>query len=103
MTDATATQLKIQLFGGQYRGKKLRAVVHMCNFLNDELDGQIVQAANFLNLFVGSGRLNPEYSIAIKEASAQQICKIILNLKGVTGDYAIANVIQKSIKPVTDI
>lgn len=99
-TQMTATDLKITLFGNQYKGQKSRSVFHMCATLRDELGAELFAASNNLNWLMSTGRLNPPYLLALREGTAQQVCNVIINLQGVVGEVNMVKAVEASIKPV---
>ena len=99
-TITTATDLKITLFGSQYKGQKSRNVFHLCGTLKDEIGAELYAASNNLNWLMQTGRLNPPYLLALREGTAQQICNAIVNLQGVTGEEGMIKSVEMSIKPV---
>ena len=99
-TMITAKDLKFILFGNQYKGRKSRSVFHMCINLRDEIGAELYAASNNLNWLMSTGRLNPPYLFALREGTVQQVCDVIVSLKGVVGETNMIKAVESSIKPV---
>ncbi|MBD2076255.1 hypothetical protein H6F86_20710 [Phormidium sp. FACHB-592] len=95
-----ANDLKLTLFGNQYKGQKSRNVFHMCGTLREELGAELFEASNNLNWLMSTGRLNPPYLLALREGTAQQVCNVIVNLQGVVSETNMIKAVESSIKPV---